>query len=132
MSDSEESASDDGDAEDRMRDLLASYYGMQDKGEQGAEAGSVSNSTQSQHTKTSNSSQSIDDSSFEPKQYVRQLLKTSPLDVLLRRNDELVHEVGNIYIIIVIIIIGFTNVFILSQVKALDSDMQMLVYEVIS
>lgn len=107
MSDSE-SASDDGDAEDRMRDLLASYYGMQDKGEQGQDAGS--NSTQSHHTKGNNStnnSQSIDDISFEPKQYVRHLLKTSPLDVLLRRNDELVHEV-----------------------KALDSDMQMLVYEV--
>jgi hypothetical protein len=95
MSDSE-SASDDGDAEDRMRDLLASYYGMQDKGDQAG--GSVkSGSSQSHNSKGGNSaatSQSqIDDNSFEPKAYVRQLLKTSPLDALLRRNDELVHEV---------------------------------------
>ena len=49
----------------------------------------------------------IDSAAFEPDAYVRHLLKTAPLEDLLRRDDELVHEV-----------------------KGLDSDMQMLVYEV--
>ena len=51
----------------------------------------------------------IDSPSFDATQYVRHVLKTGSMEELLRKDDELVHEV-----------------------KALDSDMQMLVYTAVT
>jgi len=134
MSDLSDTESENEDDQDRMRDMLASYYGMAkpEEGEAAAPSPSVPRTGGGCHT--SNSQQrrpgtgvvgrngfggrrgggpdsgqpqwQIDSPSFQADEYVKHLLKTAPMDTLLRRDDELV-----------------------SEVKALDSDMQMLVYE---
>ncbi|CAN0049278.1 unnamed protein product, partial [Discosporangium mesarthrocarpum] len=81
----------DGDVDDPapaggpMRELLASYYGMQ---------------------KGPDRSLDVDSANFDSEAYVRGLLKKEKLEGLLRKDEEMVREV-----------------------KKLDSDMQMLVYE---
>ncbi|CAN0466343.1 unnamed protein product, partial [Ectocarpus sp. 12 AP-2014] len=72
-----------------MKELLASYYGMQQQERDGADMSSDVESTY-----------------FEAKRYVADLLKNDKVETLLRKDDEMVREV-----------------------KKLDSDMQMLVYE---
>ncbi|CAM9459336.1 unnamed protein product [Ectocarpus sp. 8 AP-2014] len=72
-----------------MKELLASYYGMQQQERSGADKSSDVESTY-----------------FEAKRYVAGLLKNDKVETLLRKDDEMVREV-----------------------KKLDSDMQMLVYE---
>jgi hypothetical protein len=145
MSDLSESESDNEDDQDRMRDMLASYYGMAkpEEGAGGAGGGGGSGEGQGRMSQSSSSSQAhqqqrrggggggggpgsggggggrgsasgfgeqqwqmINSPSFQPQRYVKHLLQTGSMDTLLRKDDELVFEV-----------------------KSLDSDMQMLVYE---
>ncbi|CAM9467283.1 unnamed protein product [Hapterophycus canaliculatus] len=74
----------------RMKELLASYYGMQQ-----------------QHQRNgADMSSDVESTYFDSKRYVSGLLRNDKVETLLRKDDEMVREV-----------------------KKLDSDMQMLVYE---
>jgi hypothetical protein len=90
----------------RMRDLLASYYGADSFAAEPEEFPEIDNGASLVQQLPMTTHFSIDSQSFESTQYVRHLLKTASLGKLLRANEELVFEI-----------------------KALDSDMQMLVYE---
>ena len=119
---SDDGASDE-EGEDRMRDLLASYYGLSNDGPANETNQEMRGSTVSSEQRErevegdheigrdkqvlpTTTHYSMDSQHFQSTQYVRHLLKTSSLSALLRTDDELVYEV-----------------------KSLDSDMQMLVYE---
>jgi hypothetical protein len=143
MSDSESESSDEGANEDRMANMLASYYGMPAaKEDDGGSGGSGSGGASSRPSAAAaakppggggrgaltggggggggaaggrggpsggdgggsggaGSFGRIDAAGFDARGHVRHLLRTEPLESLLRQNDTLVHEV-----------------------KALDSDMQ--------
>uniref|UniRef100_A0A7S2S0E2 Vacuolar protein sorting-associated protein 51 homolog n=1 Tax=Rhizochromulina marina TaxID=1034831 RepID=A0A7S2S0E2_9STRA len=108
--------SDDGaedESEERMRDLLASYYGLGAAGAgpggvatAGAGGGGAGGGPVSTRISASDAVFRMDAAEFDSSEYVRHLLRTCETADLLQRNDEMVHEI-----------------------KALDSDMQMLVYE---
>ena len=106
-------ASDDEDeaGDDRMRDLLASYYGISERKQLGiptSQHSPPSTEKEMEHEQHLRSFTlcKMDSNSFESTKYVRHLLKTGHLASLMQRDDELVYDV-----------------------KTLDSDMQMLVYE---
>uniref|UniRef100_A0A061QG84 Vacuolar protein sorting-associated protein 51 homolog n=1 Tax=Tetraselmis sp. GSL018 TaxID=582737 RepID=A0A061QG84_9CHLO len=89
----------------RVRSLLSSYYG----GEEASVADSIS-SENSQETSASRitgaRASGIDSATFDPDRYIRSLLKGARLDSLMSKHVEMANEI-----------------------KSLDSDMQMLVYE---
>lgn len=59
----------------RMKELLASYYGMQQQQRTGEDMSSDVESTY-----------------FDPKQYVAGLLRNDKIETLLRKDDEMVRE----------------------------------------
>lgn len=104
-------ASDDEDeaGDDRMRVLLASYYGISEEKQSEiptSQHSPLSTEKEMEHEQHLTTLCKMDSNSFESAKYVRHLLKTDHLASLMQRDDELVYDV-----------------------KTLDSDMQMLVYE---
>lgn len=102
--------SDDGgedESEERMRDMLAQYYGIAGGAGGVSTAGAVAGpATTRGRVSAADAAFRMDAVEFDSSEYVRHLLRTCETADLLQRNDEMVHEI-----------------------KALDSDMQMLVYE---
>jgi hypothetical protein len=91
----------------RVRNLLSSYY-VEDGKQQTSKAphGLPRTPTMGQGTPTASRVQSIDSATFDPSRYLNQVLRTVRLDELLSKHQEMSMEI-----------------------KTLDSDMQMLVYE---
>ena len=102
---SDDGASDE-EGEDRMRDLLASYYGLSNDGPANETNQEMRGSTVSSEQRErevegdheigrdkqvlpTTTHYSMDSQHFQSTQYVRHLLKTSSLSALLRTDDEL-------------------------------------------
>eukprot|EP00891_Asterochloris_glomerata_P001742 jgi/Astpho2/1742/Aster-04163 len=87
----------------KVRDLLSSYYGTQQQDSQQAPPPSPSSA---RATRTGSRGSGLDSAAFDADRWLTQLLRTSRLDALMVKHVEMSTEI-----------------------KSLDSDMQMLVYE---